>query len=253
MAATIDKTPIENAKSLIATEGSDFKQLAKDGIADMEAEITRIVTKYSDPNTYKTIVQDIIDDAYAQIQSAYVALSTMIANTYASVVSQIATISAVFTGIGSGIIGFASQINSLGQVIKLVKLVQSIIKFVTQTVANIIDQVTSLVNNIISTAVNVGKGILETIEGAITDVIDDVLKGPAAIIDEHLKKMTERADELMKKSTDAETLIEELTGRKPGEEDFITSIEAFGGKLPEDQDKHGIAVDVTTQVGTLVG
>lgn len=253
MAETINKQVLDDVKSKALAEVDTFKDGFETSKTAMSAEIERIVKKYSDPTTYKTIVTDIIDDAYSQITTAYTALSTMVTQTIAQVQAQIAVILTTFTGIGSGIPALAAQISNLKDVINFVKIVYGVVKYVIETIGSIIEQIRSLVETVVKTAVQTGTNILKSVGQSITDIIEDVLEAPAQIIDDHLEKMKERATEVRSKASDAEAKILELTGRAPGEQDFITSITAFGGKETEDQDRHGIAVNVTTDVGVVIG
>ena len=253
MAEAIDKAPQEKVKEAVVKEVSEFQQLATDGAAELQAEINRIVTKYSDPNTYKKMLEDIITKAWTTITTAYATLSTTVANLLVSITNQLTAVSIVFTGTGSGIAGQLAQINNLNDVITLVNWVIDNVTFMVDTITGLVDEIIATVNTIINTAVNVGVGLLKDAEDAVTGAITDIFEGPAAIIDKHLNKITEKATDVIDKSLNAETLIETLTGRKPGEEDFITTIEAFGGKLTEDQDRHGLAKKITTEARVLLG
>ena len=253
MAEAIDTTVQERVKEAAVADATEFKDFAKTQSGKLQEDVGKIVDKYTDPETYKSIVEDIINNAWTTITTAYATLSTTVANIMTSVTNQIAAIGAVFTGIGSGIAGLAAQISSLNDVINLVQWVIDMVTFIVDTIANIVTEILETIEFVTQTVTNVGVKLLKDASTAVTAAVTAAIEAPAALIDTHLTKVQDKANETISKASNAETLTELTTGRKPGEEDFVTSIEAFGGKLTEDQDKHGIKIPKPTDVGIIIG
>lgn len=225
------------ANSILTKE----KQAIAAALSDMNSVLSGIGTKYSDPETYKTMATDVIDNARTAILTAYSTLGEKVVTLYNQIVSQLAKIQMIFPGTGSGPAAQACQIVTLKSTFEMIKTkIEAITTIISEIIA-LVDQAIALATEIIQTALNVGYGIIKDVQSKVQTVIDDVLIAPLAVFETHMNKALERANGILSKIEENELAILLTTGRAPGEEEYRTSYEEwFGGKLTENQELHGI-------------
>lgn len=236
MAEKILKEPVEKAKVAAQSWYDQESAAIQASIDEMSSQISDIVDKYSDPGTYKTMATDILNSAYEAVLAAYTTMSTKVVTLYNSVLAQIAKIQAIFPGTGSGIGGQIAQIVNIKTAIKFIKTKIEAITTIITSITNLINEAIALATDIIDTVVNVGVGILKDIESKVQQVIDEVLTAPTKLLETHVQKAITRANDNIAKIDIAEEIVELTTGRKPGEQEYVTSCFAFGGKETNDQE-----------------
>ena len=183
MAEVIDKQIIEDGKAQSASYVEEAKTAVDALATDMNKVVNDIVTKYSDPNTYKTMVTNVLDSALASITSAYTTFSAKVVELYNQVLAQFAKVQAMFPGTGSGIIGKISQIKQIKTVIDFITTKIEAITAIITSITDIINQAIALANDIINTAVNIGYQIVKDVQAEIETVIADVLQAPIAVLE----------------------------------------------------------------------